>query len=61
MAEPAGALAALWRLGYDRTMTRQRLAAILCIALLGLSLGGCSKCGPFWGEGGRACHADAPR
>jgi hypothetical protein len=29
--------------------------------LLGLSLGGCSKCGWIWQDWTRACHADAPR
>jgi len=40
---------------------RQRLVAILCLALLGLSLSGCTKCGWLWNENGRACHSDAPR
>ena len=40
---------------------RQRLAAILCLALLGLSLSGCTKCGWLWNENGRACHSDALR
>ena len=39
----------------------KRLAAILCLLIVGLSLGGCSKCGWLWDERGRACHADAPR
>jgi len=37
---------------------RQRLAAILCLALLGLSLAGCSRCGWLWDANGRACHSD---
>jgi hypothetical protein len=37
---------------------RLRLLAIFCLVLLGLALEGCSKCGPLWGEGGRACHSD---
>jgi hypothetical protein len=39
----------------------QRLAAILCLIVLGLALGGCTRCGWIWNEGARACHADAPR
>lgn len=40
----------------------KRLATILCLILLGLSAGGCSKCGWLWDEGGRACRSDtAPR
>jgi len=40
---------------------KNRLAAILCLALLGLSLGGCTKCGWIWDEGTRSCRADAPK
>ena len=40
---------------------RQRLAAVLCLVLLGLSLSACTKCGWLWNETGRACHSDAPR
>jgi hypothetical protein len=40
---------------------RRPLAAILCLALVGLSLAGCSKCGWLWEQGGRACRSDAPR
>jgi predicted small lipoprotein YifL len=41
---------------------RKRLAAIFCLALLGLALAGCSKCGPFWEDSApHACHSDAPR
>jgi predicted small lipoprotein YifL len=40
----------------------RRFVAILCLALLGLALAGCTKCGPIWNDWGpRACHADAPR
>jgi hypothetical protein len=39
----------------------KRLAAIICLVVLGLSLGGCSKCGWFWQDSGRACHGDVPR
>jgi hypothetical protein len=38
-----------------------RLAAILCLLLLGLSAAGCTKCGPFWEDWPRACHAGEPR
>jgi hypothetical protein len=47
-------------IGYAVFMCR-RLATILCLLVLGLAAGGCSKCGPLWGEGARACHADTPR
>jgi len=40
---------------------QMRIAAVLCLIVLGLSLGGCSKCGWIWEQSGRACHADAPR
>ncbi|MCX7297581.1 MAG: peptidylprolyl isomerase [Hyphomicrobiales bacterium] len=40
---------------------KMRFAAIVCLAVLGLSLGGCSKCGFFWDTGSRACRADAPK
>ena len=46
---------------YGETMLRKRLAALLCLAVLGLSLGGCSKCGWLWDEGGRTCHSGTPR
>jgi hypothetical protein len=39
----------------------QRVAAILCLVVLGLCLGGCSKCGWFWDEGARSCHAEPLR
>jgi hypothetical protein len=37
----------------------QRLAAILCLVLAGLALGGCTKCGWIWNEGPRSCQSDA--
>jgi hypothetical protein len=40
---------------------RQRLAAILCLALLAASLSGCTKCGWLWDEGSRSCHSETPR
>jgi hypothetical protein len=40
---------------------RKYLAAVLCLVLIGLSLGGCSKCGWLWDEHGRACHSDTTR
>jgi hypothetical protein len=43
------------------TAMRRRLAAIACLVLLGLSLGGCTKCGFLWDENGRACHSETPR
>jgi hypothetical protein len=39
-----------------------RFAALLCLALLGLSLGGCTKCGWLWNDQGPGtCHSDNPR
>jgi hypothetical protein len=32
-----------------------RVAVAMVIVVLGLSLGGCSKCGFFWQEGPQAC------
>jgi hypothetical protein len=40
---------------------QKRLAAILCLIVLALALGGCTKCGWIWDEGARSCRADAPR
>jgi hypothetical protein len=39
----------------------RRLAAILCLVVVGLSLGGCTKCGWIWDEGARPCHAEPLR
>jgi hypothetical protein len=39
----------------------KRFAAIVCLAVLGLSLGGCTKCGFLWDSGPRSCRADAPK
>jgi hypothetical protein len=39
----------------------KRLAAVICLVVLGLSLGGCTKCGWFWDDGPRTCHSDTPR
>jgi hypothetical protein len=47
-------------LAYAGTMHR-RLATILCLLVLGLAVGGCSKCGPLWDQSGHACHAETPR
>jgi hypothetical protein len=41
-------------------MTKQ-LATILCLAVLGLSLGGCTKCGWIWEQGPRSCQSDNTR
>jgi len=38
----------------------RRLAAILCLALIGLSLTGCTKCGWIWQDGASVCRSDAP-
>ena len=40
---------------------QKRLAAIVCLIVLGLSAGGCTKCGWIWEQSPRACRADAPR
>jgi hypothetical protein len=37
------------------------LIAFLCVAVLGLALGGCTQCGWIWEQGARSCHATAPR
>jgi len=39
---------------------RSRFVTLLCLVLLGAALGGCSKCGPLWNEGAKACHSDIP-
>jgi hypothetical protein len=38
----------------------KRMMPILCLAVLALSLAGCSKCGWLWPDGTRAGHGDAP-
>lgn len=35
--------------------------AVTCLFLLGLALGGCTKCGWLWDEAPQSCRADAPR
>ncbi|MDI1344894.1 MAG: peptidylprolyl isomerase [Pseudolabrys sp.] len=40
---------------------KKRLATILCLGLLGLALGGCTKCGWIWNDSPHACRADAPK
>ena len=42
-------------------LMKKRLATILCLAALGLSLGGCTKCGWIWNDSPRSCRADAPQ
>jgi hypothetical protein len=37
-----------------------RLAAVICLVLLGLNLAGCTKCGWWWDERPRTCHDDSP-
>jgi hypothetical protein len=39
----------------------RRLATIVLLTVLGLSLGGCSQCGFLWDQRGGACHSDTPR
>ena len=53
-------LAVSARLSYAVAMSKQ-IAAIVCLVLLGLSLGGCTKCGWLWDQPPRSCHSDAPR
>jgi hypothetical protein len=43
------------------TAMQQRVAAILCLVVLGLALGGCTKCGWIWDDWQRSCHAEVPR
>jgi len=33
------------------------VTAFVFLALLALSLAGCTKCGWIWQDGGRACHS----
>ena len=41
---------------------QKRLAVLVCLALLGLSLGGCGKCGDWnWWPAPHSCHSDTPR
>jgi hypothetical protein len=41
---------------------QKHLTVILCLALLGLALGGCSKCGDWpWEQNPRSCHSAMPR
>jgi TM2 domain-containing membrane protein YozV len=54
------ALAGLIGFGYACIMLK-RLAAFICLVLLGLSLSGCTKCGWLWDQPPRSCHSDAPR
>ena len=35
----------------------KRIAAVICLVVLGLSLAGCTKCGWLWDEGPRTCHS----
>lgn len=53
-------LAVSARLSYAVAMSK-RLAATVCLVLLGFSLGGCTKCGWLWDQSPRSCHSDAPR
>jgi predicted small lipoprotein YifL len=39
---------------------RPPLVTLMCLLLLAASLGGCSKCGPLWSDGAKACHSDVP-
>jgi len=37
---------------------KQRLIAFTCLVIVGLSLGGCTKCGWVWDDGPRSCRSD---
>jgi hypothetical protein len=37
---------------------QKRLLALTALVLLGLSLGGCTKCGWIWEQGPRSCQSD---
>ena len=39
----------------------RNLLAVGCLFLLGLGLGGCTKCGWLWDEAPRSCHSGPPR
>ena len=40
----------------------KHLLTFFCLAALGLSIAGCTKCGWIWEQGApKACHGDAPR
>jgi len=39
----------------------RRAVSLICIIIVGLSLGACTKCGWLWDQGPRSCHSDAPR
>jgi hypothetical protein len=44
--------------GIEGTMNK-RLAALVCLILVGLSLAACSKCDPLpWETGPRSCRSD---
>jgi len=47
-------------LATDGVTSRRRLGAEVLI-VLGLSLGGCTKCGWIWDDLGRACKAELPK
>jgi hypothetical protein len=54
------ALAAADAISYRRAMPK-RIAAVICLLLIGLSLGGCTHCGWLWDQGPRSCRSDSPR
>ena len=41
-----------------KQIMHKRLAALVCLVLVGLALGGCTRCGWIWDDGARACRAD---
>ncbi|HVV63307.1 MAG TPA: peptidylprolyl isomerase [Pseudolabrys sp.] len=43
---------------YNAIMFARRLAALSCLVLLALALGGCTKCGWLWDDQSHACHSD---
>jgi len=46
---------------HKRGLVQKRIAIVFCLAVLGLSLGGCTKCGFLWDDLGRACKAELPK
>jgi len=58
----ASGLAGRDKVSYACAIMMTRFAALICLALLGLSLGGCTKCGWLWDQPGPgSCHSDTPR
>jgi len=39
----------------------KNIPVVIAVILLGLVLGGCSKCGPIWETGPKSCQSDLPK